>query len=90
MTDGHMTTSHIIKEINLKCHFSSFTFIISIDSTFLSFSKQTGRSKSFYVKRAIAQYMEDMEDTYLAIDRIENSEGRVSMEEAKRILDVDN
>ena len=31
-----------------------------------------------------------MEDTYLAIDRIENSEGRVSMEEAKRILDVDD
>ena len=51
---------------------------------------QTGRSKSFYVKRALAQYMEDMEDTYLAIDRIENSEGRVSMEEAKRILDVDS
>ena len=51
---------------------------------------QTGRSKSFYVKRAIAQYIEDMEDTYLAIDRIENSEGRVSMEETKRILDVDS
>lgn len=51
---------------------------------------QTGRSKSFYVKRALAKYMEDMEDTYLAIDRIENSEGRVSMEEAKKILDVDN
>ena len=51
---------------------------------------QTGRSKSFYVKRAIAQYLEDMEDTYLAMDRIENSEGRVSMEEAKRVLDVDN
>ena len=31
---------------------------------------RTGRSKSFYVKRAIAQYMED---PYLAIDRIENS-----------------
>ena len=31
---------------------------------------QTGRSKSFYVKRASAQYLEDMEDAYLAIDRI--------------------
>jgi len=57
---------------------------------FRDLATQTGRSKSFYVKRAIAQYMEDMEDTYLAIDRIENSEGRVSMEEAKKILDVDN
>ena len=51
---------------------------------------QTGRSKSFYIKCALAQYIEDMEDTYLAINRIENSEGRVSMEEAKRILDVDS
>jgi len=33
---------------------------------------------------------EDMEDIYLVIDGIENSEGRVSMEEAKRILDVNN
>ena len=55
----------------------------------VNLATQTGRSKSFYVKRALAQYIEDMEDTYLAIDRIENSEGRVSMEEAKRILDVD-
>ncbi|MEM8719369.1 MAG: TraY domain-containing protein [Cyanobacteria bacterium P01_G01_bin.39] len=56
----------------------------------INLAAKTGRSKRFYVKRAIAQYLEDMEDTYLAIDRIENSEGRVSMEEAKRILDMDN
>jgi hypothetical protein len=31
-----------------------------------------------------------MEDTYLAIDRIENPGTRVSMEDAKRILDVED
>jgi RHH-type rel operon transcriptional repressor/antitoxin RelB len=51
---------------------------------------RTGRSKSFYVKQAIARYLEDMEDTYLAIDRIENPGERVSMEDAKRILDVED
>jgi RHH-type transcriptional regulator, rel operon repressor / antitoxin RelB len=51
---------------------------------------RTGRSKSFYVKQALARYLEDMEDLYLAIDRIENPGERVSMEEAKRILDVEN
>ena len=56
----------------------------------INLAAKTGRSKCFYVKRAIAQYLENMEDVYLAIDRIENSEGRVSMEEAKRILDVDS
>ncbi|MGL4882772.1 MAG: type II toxin-antitoxin system RelB family antitoxin [Waterburya sp.] len=55
-----------------------------------SLATRTGRSKSFYVKQALARYLEDMEDLYLAIDRIENPGERVSMEEAKRILDVDS
>jgi RHH-type transcriptional regulator, rel operon repressor / antitoxin RelB len=55
-----------------------------------SLATRTGRSKSFYVKQALARYLEDMEDLYLAIDRIENPGERVSMEEAKRILDVEN
>jgi RHH-type transcriptional regulator, rel operon repressor / antitoxin RelB len=55
-----------------------------------SLATRTGRSKSFYVKQAILRYLEDMEDTYLAIDRIENPGTRVSMEDAKRILDVED
>ncbi|MDJ0571013.1 MAG: TraY domain-containing protein [Pleurocapsa sp. MO_192.B19] len=55
-----------------------------------SLATRTGRSKSFYVKQAISRYLEDMEDTYLAIDRIENPGKRVSMEDAKRILDVED
>ncbi len=55
-----------------------------------SLATRTGRSKSFYVKQALARYLEDMEDLYLAVDRIENPGERVSMEEAKRILDVES
>jgi len=55
-----------------------------------SLATRTGRSKSFYVKQALARYLEEMEDLYLAVDRIENPGERVSMEEAKRILDVEN
>ena len=55
-----------------------------------SLATRTGRSKSFYVKQALVRYLEDMEDLYLAVDRIENPGDRVSMEEAKRILDVES
>ncbi len=55
-----------------------------------SLAARTGRSKSFYVKQALAYYLEDMEDIDLAVDRIENPGERVSMEEAKRILDVES
>lgn len=49
---------------------------------------KTGRSKDFHFTRAVAQYLEDIEDTTLVVDRIRNSEERVSMEEAKKMLDL--
>ena len=55
-----------------------------------SLATRTGRSKSFYVKQALVRYLEDMEDLYLAVDRIENPGERVSRSEAKRILDVES
>ena len=32
---------------------------------------ETGRSKAFYIREAILQYIDDMEDVYLAEKRIE-------------------
>ena len=39
---------------------------------------------------ALIRYLEDMEDTYLAIDRIENLGERISMEDAKKLLEVED
>lgn len=61
-----------------------------LNQRLVTLATKTGRSKSFYVKQALSRYLEDMEDTYLAIDRIENPGVRVSMEDAKRILDVED
>lgn len=33
---------------------------------------QTGRNKSFYVKEAIMEHLDDIEDVYLAESRLEN------------------
>jgi RHH-type rel operon transcriptional repressor/antitoxin RelB len=34
-------------------------------------AKATGRSKTFYAREAILEYMDDMEDVYLAESRLE-------------------
>jgi len=33
-------------------------------------AKKTGRTKSYYVKEALQEYLEDMEDGYLALQRL--------------------
>ena len=45
---------------------------------------KTGRTKSFYVKQAIIEFLEEMEDTYIALDRIKNPFKRVSMEKLEK------
>ncbi|MGH8549834.1 MAG: type II toxin-antitoxin system RelB family antitoxin [Methylococcales bacterium] len=44
-------------------------------------AKRTGRSKTYYAREAILRYLEDMEDTYVAIERLENPGRRWTMEE---------
>lgn len=51
-------------------------------------AKKTGRTKTFYAREAILEYLQDMEDYYLAVDLMQEP-GRVySAEEAKGELDV--
>lgn len=49
-------------------------------------AKKTGRTKTYYAREAILEYLEDLEDTYLAIERLETPEKLYTMEEAKREL----
>lgn len=35
-------------------------------------AKRTGRSKSFYARQAILEYLDDIEDAYLAGQRLED------------------
>ena len=35
-------------------------------------ARRTGRSKSYYVREAIVEYMDDLEDLYLAERRLED------------------
>jgi RHH-type rel operon transcriptional repressor/antitoxin RelB len=55
-----------------------------------SLAKATGRSKSFYAKEAIRQYIEDCEDSLLADKILRRNEPIFTLEEVKRELGLDD
>jgi RHH-type rel operon transcriptional repressor/antitoxin RelB len=56
---------------------------IDIDERLMRLAKTTGRTKTWYAREAIMRYIEDMEDTYIAIDRLENPARRITGAEAE-------
>ena len=50
----------------------------------------TGRTKSFYVREALIEYLEDVEDRYLGLYRLENPEKRLSMNDVEKELGLEN
>jgi RHH-type transcriptional regulator, rel operon repressor / antitoxin RelB len=53
-------------------------------------ANQTGRSKSYYAKLAIRQYLEDREDYLMGIAALERKEPRNSLEDLERELGVES
>lgn len=49
-------------------------------------AKKTGRTKTFYARKAIVEHLEEMEDYYLAIEVLQNPGRIYSREEVKREL----
>ena len=44
-----------------------------IENRLTELAAKTGRTKTFYVREAILEYIDDIEDKYLAITRLENA-----------------
>jgi len=61
-----------------------------IENRLSSLAEKTGRTKTFYAKKAILEYLDEMEDKYLAIDRLENPSKRWTLDEMKQNLDIAN
>lgn len=52
-------------------------------------TKATMRPKSFYIKEALERYLDDMEDFYIALDRLSKPDPRYyTTEELKKELDL--
>jgi len=49
-------------------------------------AKQTGRTKTFYAREAILHHLEELEDTYLALERLEQPGKTYSAQEVKNEL----
>lgn len=56
-----------------------------------SLAKLTGRTRSYYIRQAIEEKLDEMEDLYIAEQRIEQPEGkRWSLDELMRGDDLDS
>ena len=51
-------------------------------------AKKTGRTKTFYARQAILQHLEDLEDIYIARERLGRPGKTYSAQEVKRALDL--
>ena len=49
-------------------------------------AKKTGRTKTFYAREAILEHLEDLEDIYLATERLQSPGKTYSAQEVKREL----
>jgi len=60
-----------------------------IEQRLADLAARTGRTKTFYVREALLEYLDEMEERYIAIDRLEHPAKRWTLEELERDLDVD-
>lgn len=60
-----------------------------VEARLTALAAKTGRTKTFYAKEAILEHLDDMEDKYLAIDRLENPGKRWTLDEMEQDLDLE-
>jgi RHH-type rel operon transcriptional repressor/antitoxin RelB len=58
-----------------------------LDSRLSKLAKLTGRPKSFYVRQALVAHLDEIEDTYTALYRLENPARRWTLDEVEKGLD---
>jgi len=61
-----------------------------VETRLTQLAEATGRTKTFYAKEAINRYLDEMEDTYIAISRLEKPGKRMLMEDVEAELGLDD
>ena len=76
--------------INLKKRFTMLAIRLpkDIETRLASLAEQTGRTKTYYARKAILAFIEEMEDIYLASNRLENPTKTWTHEEIEGGCDV--
>ena len=60
----------------------------AVEDRLARLAQETGRSKSYYVKQAIENFLEDREDYLLALAVLEREEPRKTLSEVRKELDL--
>ena len=50
---------------------------------------KTGRTKTYYVREAVIEHLEELEDIYLALHRLEKPSKQWSLSDLEKELDLD-
>ena len=58
-----------------------------IEQRIADLSARTGRTKTFYVEQAILEHLDELEDEYLALHRLENPAKRWTLDEMEQGAD---
>ncbi len=61
-----------------------------IDKRLSALARTTHRTKSFYVRQAVFEHMENLEDYYLAISRLEENQPTIAIDDVERELGLDD
>lgn len=60
-----------------------------IEKRLAELARKTGRTKTFYVREAILDHLDEIEDKYLAAHRLENPGKRWTLDELEQDIDLD-
>ncbi len=52
--------------------------------------KQTGHTKSYYVREALEEFLDEQEDYYVALTRLKKKGSRISLEELEQELGLED
>lgn len=53
-------------------------------------ANKTGRTKSYYARLAIEEFLEDQEDYLMAVKRLEEKNPRIPFEEVRRLIELES
>ena len=57
-----------------------------VEARLTDLATKTGRTKTYYAREAILEYIDDLEDIYLVLNRIKKPGHRMTMEEVEKEL----
>ena len=60
-----------------------------IEQRIADLAAQTGRTETSHIEEAIVEYLDELEDKYLALNRLENPAKRWTLDEMEQGIDMD-